>query len=418
MSPTSDQSRRESPILELLNKSTVDGSDTGQISSPARPTIVVHGAETPHSGSTEKTPEPATDEVSEKGSDASSSRQDNPTPTEGLYIPETINCNLRVIFGDSKLTTELSVPLHTPKSYQTIETVAEKQVKTLPAKSAGRKDLKFFHGSCTIFSDKGTITRHPLRSLEDWTEVNKTIVGYWNLHTHERLRLCISRQYLASQQQPMKGDSFAEVKSLEIDDLMKQTWEKKDYIPHNALEMAISDETIYWIIKEDPPESLPQEEQDAFIHRVHAEGRILLAMCVHASLGMECLKKLLESGVKDSTLPLDGKFQCHERCRGKLRKLFPTRGGYQAERFVEGEHKTLPPQAVVPLHFCPTVIGKDDLDREVAEAYGDLSQNLQSEEAVNKQNAWCGSGAYSNVYCVKLNPNHHSLSVVCHDLWS
>lgn len=410
----------------------MSSSNTGQTAPPAGPRIIVHraGGSQESLESTEKMPEPeTTDQLSEKAQESSLLRQESPKPLDSSrgpqsparrpFIQRTIDCNLRVTLAgsqESKLE-ELSVPLHEPESYQEIEKVAERHANASFAETIGPRELKFFYGSCTIVSNKSTKTRLPLRSREDWTEIYNEILAYWLSHTHERLHLWISRYYLACHDQPTEKRSFARLKRLEIDDLMKKTWEKKDYIPHNVLETVIADQTIYWIIREDPPKSVPQDDQDAFIHRVQAEGRILLAMCVHFGLRMECLKKLLVKGYKDdSSLPLDEKSRCHEDCRHKFRKLVQAQGGYRAARFVEGEHKTLKPHTVVPLHFCPRAHGKDDLDREVSEVYGNERQNLSSEESAIRAAAWCGSGAYSNVYCVKLDPHHHSLSAVSNGL--
>ncbi len=396
------------------------------------PEIIVHRAESTQEslGSAEKTPEPATVyQVSEKAQESPSLRQESPkppngprgpqSPAGGSFIQNRITFNLRVIWEgspDSKLVEDQSVLLHEPESYRTIEQSAEEYANALSAETIGPRELKFSYGNCTIVSSNDTRIRLPLRSQEDWTNIYKTIVEYWTSHTDERLHLCILRHYLACQDRPSEEKSFAELKCLEIDDLMQQTWEKKDYIPHNILETVISDQTIYWIIKEDPPQGGPQDDQDAFIRRVQAEGRILLAMCVHAGLGMECLKKLLDSGCTDSRLPLNEKSLCHHGCRRKFRTLVQTQGGYRAASFVLGEHKTLHLHTVVPLHFCPKAHGKHEFDREVTEVCGNEPQNSINEEGAIKAAAWCGSGAYSNVYCVKMNPNHHSLSQVSNDL--
>ena len=186
-----------------------------------------------------------------------------------------------------------------------------------------------------------------------------------------------------------------------------------------VLEMVISDQTIYWIIKENPPESVRHDDQDAFIRRVQAEGRILLAMCVHAELKMECLKELLDSGCKDSTLPLDENVQCHRICRHKFRRLLQAQGGFRAECFVECENRKLHSHAVVPLHFCPRVRGRDNLDCEVTGVYGDEWQTSPSQEKSTeaiRRGTLCSTSAYSRVYCAKLNPKHHSLSGVSYDL--
>ena len=405
--------------------------NTEQTTTPAGPTIIIDRAESTQEslGSIENTPEPAAVyHASEQ--ESPSLRQESPKPLDGPggpqspasspFIQSSITCILRVTFEgsqESKLSEELSVLLHEPESYQEIERAAEKYANTLSPETVGPKELQFSYGNCTIVSDNGTKTRLPLRSREDWTEIYKAIVEYWTSHTHERLHLSISRHYLACQDQPTEGRSFAKSKSLEIDDLMKKTWERKYYISHNVLEMVISEQTIHRIIKEKPLKSVPHDEQDAFIRQVQAEGRILLAMCVHAELGMECLKKLLDSGWKDSSLPLDESSQCHPDCRRKFRTLVQdTQGGFRAARFVEGEHKTLHSYALVPLHFCPRAHARHDLDRDFTEVHRDEWQISSREESAMKTAAFCGSGGYSNVYCVKMDPNHHTLSRVSNEL--
>lgn len=419
-------------MSESLDGAGGGSSDTGQFSPPAGPTIRVYEAEDVEEslGSIGKTPESATKyQVSEKSQESPQQRKESSKPLDATrrpqspagssFNPSTIAYSLRVTFQgspDSKLVEELSVLLHKPESYQEIERVAEKHAKKLYAESIGPKDLKLSYGNCTIVSDDGTKTRIPLRSREDWMEVENAIARYWNPHTHGKLRLYISRHYLACQDQPTDDISFAELKGLEINDLMKPTWEKKEYVPRNVLETVISDQTIYWIIKESPPNSVPQDNQDAFIHQVQAEGRILLAMCVHADLGMDCLKKLLDNGWKDSNLPLNEDSRCHRECRRKFKTLVQAQGGFRAEYFVEGEYKTLRSHAVVPLYFCSRAHGNDDVDREVTGLPSNEVQNSSSGVSRIRTAAFCGHGAYSNVYCVKMDPNHHSLSTVSNTL--
>ena len=429
MSPASDQSGRESPVPNCLDQPTVLSSDAEQTFPPAHPEIVVHEVEDNEKSftSTKKTPEPKS---LEKAQESPSSYQDSrnslsprhpQSPLEGSFIPSTIAYKLQFVFEfkgcpNSSLTENFTVHLHKPESYQEIERVADKQANALSAETIGLRALKFFYGNCTIVSNNSTISRLPLRTSENWIEVNKQIVEHWNEHTHAPLHLRISRHYLASQEQPIESRSFAKVKRLEIDDLMKETWEEKRYIPYNILETVISDQAIHWIIKEKPPKSVPGNDRQAFTSRVQAEGRILLAMCVHARLKMGCLKKLLDSGCKDSDLPLDEKSLCHEECRQEFRSLLRQQGSFRAARFIEGEHKDLPSHFVVPLHFCPRDYAQDDLGHELIEAYGDEPQNSHGGGSASRNDAQCGSGAHSIVYCVKVNPNHHSVSKVRQDL--
>ena len=412
MSPASDQRSTESPVSDSLGQPTDGSSDAGQTLSPAGLKIVVHEAEGTGKSfePTEKTPERGTTyKELENVQRSPSSSQDNSKPlsaprppkrpVERSSIPKIIAYSLQFTFEfegcpDSELAEEHSVFFHEAESYQEIEKVADKHAKILSAESLGQKELKLFYGSCTLVSDQGTRTRLPLRSPEDWTKVNERIVEYWISHTQERLHLCISRHYLASQEQPVAD--LAKIKRMEIHDLMKKTLDKKRYIPHNVLQTIISDQAIHCIIQEKPPKSLLRHDQHAFTRQVQAEGRLLFAMCVHARLKMECLKTLLDSDLTDSNLPLDESSQCHKACRQKFEALLEAQGGFRAARFVEGEHQNFHSHTVVPLHFCPRPHGKNDTDLKGA--------------------ALCGRGASSEVYCVRLNPNHHSLSEVSCDL--
>ena len=388
----------------------MDSSSTVHDTHAGAPTIIVTG-----STQNSKTPEPAANyPVHEKAQKSPSPGQESPVVASS--IQKTIPYTLRITLEgseDFELVKDLSVLLHESESYQEIEKVAEEYATAFFAQTIGEKKLKVSYGSCSVVSNDKTRIRLPLRSQEDWIVLYHSVVEYLKLHTHERLRLCISRHYLACQDQPTEGKSFAALKCLEIDDLMK------DYIPHNILETVISDQTVRWIIKEDPPKSVPQDEQDAFIRRVQTEGRILLAMCVHAQLGTKCLKKLLDRGWqdvgwKDSSLPpLDETLHCHYEHRQNYRRLCRQQGSFRAAHFVQGEHKTLDPHTVVPLRFCSKAHGNEDLDREIAEVYGNESQASPREESTSKTDAWMGSGANSNVYCVKVDPNHHRLSKAC-----
>ena len=112
---------------------------------------------------------------------------------------------------------------------------------------------------------------------------------------------------------------------------------------------------------------------------------------------MECLKTLLDRGFTDSNPPLDKKFSCHKDCRQKFGTLVKAQGGFRAAHFAKGGHQDFDtPPTVVPLHFCPRP---------------HVRNNTYLEEA-----ALCGRGSSSEVYCVRINPNHHTLSEVSCDL--
>ena len=402
----------------------MDSSSTGPDTPPAGPAIIVHQPTQESLESTKQTPElAAIYKVHEDAQESPSPSQESPVIPS--FVQKIIPYTLRVTFEgsqDSKLLDGLSVLLDEPQSYLKIEKEAEKSATILSAEIIDGKKLEFSYGICIVVSNNGNKNRLPLRSQEEWAVVCNSVVEYLKLHTHERLHFCISRHYLAYQDQPTPKDSFAKLKSDEINDLMKQAWENVDYIPHNILELIISDPTVYWIINESPLEGVSQDEQDSFISRVQAEGRILLAMCVHANLGTECLKVLLDRGWKDggwkdlSLPPLDERSYCHYGHRKNYKSLCKGQGSFRAAHFALGEHKDLHSGIVVPLHFFPRANGKDKMTLEKAESYVARTSDLNSGEiaADEKEAAKCGSGAYSNVYCVKLDPNHHSLSKVRH----
>ena len=268
MSLAPNQRNTESPVSDSLDQPTDGSSDAGQIPAPAGPKIVLHEAE-----GTGKSLEP-TQKTLERGTtykeleniqwSPSSSQDDSKPlsaprrpkrPVEESFIPKRIVYSLQFTFEfedcpNSKLADKYSVLLNEAESYQEIEKVADKHAKILSAKSLGQKELKFSYGNCTLVSDQ--VTRLPLRSLEEWKKINDRVVDYWNSHTQEEPHLCISRHYLASQEQPVAD--LAKIKNLELHDLMKETiMDTKCYIPHNVLQTVISDQAIRCIIQEKPP---------------------------------------------------------------------------------------------------------------------------------------------------------------------
>ena len=400
----------------------MDSSNTEHDTPPDAPIIIVTESTQETPKSTEQTPEPVANyQVHEKAQESPSPGQESPVVASSIskIIPYTLRITLEVS-QDSRLVKDLSVLLHEQESYQKIEKEAEEHATTFFAQTIGERELKFSYGNCIVVSNHGNKTRLPLRSQEDWAVLYNSVVGYLISRSNERLHFCISRHYLACQAQPSEEEPFAKLKSDEINDLMRHAWENVDYIPHNVLETIISDQTIYCIFNENPLEGVSQDEQDSFISRVQAEGRVLLAMCVHANLGTECLKVLLDrgwtdGGWKDSSLPpLDEKSYCHYKHRKDYKSLCKGQGSFRAAHFAQDEHKDLHSGIVVPLHFFPRADGNDNMTLEKADSYVTKTPYLNSGEiaADEKQTARCGSGAYSNVYCVKLDPNHHSLSKV------
>ena len=116
---------------------------------------------------------------------------------------------------------------------------------------------------------------------------------------------------------------------------------------------------------------------------------------------MECLKKLLDIGYSDKSLPLERKHCCHQKCAVDFEILVEKQGGFSAAEFrIVGGHQRLHPSTVVPIHFHPRDKDEDGaLDKaglhesdETEDSYGGVGESDSA-----KRNAWCGSGAYSNV---------------------
>ena len=426
-SQTSDKSGAELPMSEHLDQAAVSSSDTGHISSPAGPRIIVTG-DSSRSTEQESTPELATASWgSEKPRDPPPPRQESPesvhsarrtqNTAQGSVIPNSIACTLHTTLRgslESNPPKYLEVLLHDPDIYKGIEQAAEQHAKTLCAGSIGSKEMIFRYGNCTIIWDKISKVRRPLRSYEEWGKVYKKIVKYWTSHSHEQLRLHIWRDY--HQQHTIDG-SFAETTNNEIHDLMKHGWGPKRYIAHSDLDKVMSDHTVCEIIMQD--KGIRSHDKDSFIQQVQSKGRILLAICVQSDIKMKCLKHILDREEKDSdaALPFDMDDICHKNCRSRFQRLLDVQGSYLAARFDgPGQHKILHPSIVVPLHFYPRVAGRKNMNvEEIITSVNEL-QDSHSEEvaAKKKEAARCGSGAYSNVYCVKLDPNHHGLSKVGH----
>lgn len=434
VSQTLDKSDAEPPMSEHPDQATVSSNNPGRISSPAGPTIIVHRAEgtedSLRSTEQESTPEPVTtSQQSKKPREPPPPRQESPKPVhsarrarnlaQGTVIQNTITCTLRTTLRGSlvsSLPRELEVVLHSPETYQEIEQEAEQHAKTLCAGSIGTTEMIFRYGNCTIIWDDISIYRRPLRSYEEWAEVYKSIVEYWTSHSQEHARLHIWRDY---HQQPTIDGSFADTKNNEIHDLMKHAWGRKRYIAHSDLEKVMSDHTVREIIMQADCTGIEPHEKDMFIQQVQSKGRVLLAICLQSDIKMQCLKHLLDHKDSDVALPFDLKDLCHQSCRSKFQRLLNEQGSYLAARFDgPGQHKNLHPSIVVPLHFCPRANGRKNMNLEEVDSSVNELQDSYSEEfaAKEKTAAECGSGAYSNVYCVKLDPNHHGLSKVSHTL--
>lgn len=422
-SPDSNQSSRESPVSNALDHTAIDNSDAGKSSSRVRPSIVVNGTEgKDHSfNSTEqehiRKPEKLTRELELPFQE--SSEPVKPTQrTRGSARQNLVTCILQITVSGSSISNppkELELPFYDPKIYQIIEQSAEQHAKDLCVGSKASNGVIFRYGNCMIVRDNLSTYRLPLRSDVEWDEVFRSIVNDKTSENHGQLRLYIRRDFY---QQPAIAGSFADAKRDEIYDLMKHAWHRKRYIAHSDLNKVMSDYAIRQIIMRDDCKGMESTKKESFIQQVQSEGRILLAICLLDGIEIWWLKHLLDAITGgNAALPFDLEHQCHDECRAKFQRILNAQSSFLATDFHKaGEHKDLHESMVVPLHFFPRDDGKDNMNIQKAISSVTKLPDLHSEKiaAEKKRAAECGSGAYSNVYCVKLDPNHHSLSKVSH----
>ena len=298
-------------------------------------------------------------------------------------------------------------------SYRQIEKVAGQRLRDRYAESLASRELNFRHGSCKIVSDGGYENIQTLTSQEDWRNVCIALINSWTSQGHRNLRLIISRDYFALQTYVLGKDSFSSTKRCEIDGLMKPSTYPKFYIPRIDLFRVTSADSIRQIILQDDSLNLVHKHKEQFIKDVQQHARKLLAMCVLVRLGMDCLKTLMDAGLNDTSLPLKESSRCHQKCSADFRNLLEKQGGFMAPEFnTIGEHKILHSCVVVPMHYFPReqAIGANPED-ETGNSNGSAPP-LMNEDDVEKRKAYCGSGAFSEVYRVRMDPDHHKLSQV------
>jgi len=128
---------------------------------------------------------------------------------------------------------------------------------------------------------------------------------------------------------------------------------------------------------------------------------------------MVCLHLLLENGLNDSALPLEESHRCHRECRGDFKRLLENQGSFLAARFKTiGEHQQPHTRVVIPLQYCSRDYEEKSVQIEGLSRPGVEIPSNSTEEATTKKAAFCGGGAFTNVYCVKIDPDHHELSKV------
>lgn len=246
-----------------------------------------------------------------------STRQDSTQFSQARIIPEFITYSLSLSFDDESLEIPEvveQIAFDEIRSYERIEEDAE---NCLRARLVDRQTepLFFCRGKCLLASDLRADHCYTLSSQADWKIVFSDIVKLhatnFQEHIQESFHLNVSREYVAL---PTGDKSLASITRNQIHFLMKTGFDgRRRYIPNIDLQRIMTTETIEKLIFENPPRGMNEAERKVFVQRVQQSAPKLLAMCIYAQLGIECLKTLLDKGLSDSTSSIDDTtgHRCH-----------------------------------------------------------------------------------------------------------
>ncbi|MCJ1263927.1 hypothetical protein MMC22_003797 [Lobaria immixta] len=414
-------------------------SDSNAVASSASgPNIVLHQAESDNQSSKlsqatsylSNTPE-ASEDLSPRGRESFGLEElsvDNADPIDPIhrsFIPPTITYSLHSSLRSVQEVSgcafiDQTLPFDGARTYQDIESKARDYIRSHHGEILAARELYFRIGKCTIFDESGYKDTHLLTSQDDWNEICLVLIDLWNKKGRTP-RLKISQDYFGLQTQVVSGEPFANSLRNEIHNLMKQASDGKWYIPCAELNIITSNPMIRRIVLEDAHLDMTLDEKDLFIRKVQRDARRLLVMCVDASLGMSCLKELLDKGLTDAKLPFGKISPCHSQCKVNLRSLISMQGSFMAAEFLDiGQHQNFFPQTVVPIHY-KKVKTQDNHPAEEKNEHFPTSEKKASDtnstssfddndDGHAKKMACCGRGAYSNVYRVKIDSDHHRLS--------
>lgn len=342
------------------------------------------------------------------------------SPADGYIIPENVTYTLSVTFEGSKLpnaSEKVSMQPNNPSSYEDIERKAQNFVEAQcdPTSLAG-KSVNFRHGDCTITCDGhegNEIGKHTqdLSTKADWKDICTVLANLWERSHHRAMHLDIHREYFGVLMRRISDESFAKAKRREISNLMKSAFDGREYISRTDLLRVASMDMIRAIIVED--DTIQQDERENLIQKAYEKAPILTTMCVHAQLRMKCLQKLLDQGISDEMYPLEEKHCCHKNCKPDFRYLRYQGGFHAAVFFIIGGNQKLDKGTVIPVHYYPmdidSVASTDSCRGSVSE---EEAEDDDEDKESDKYRAYCGSGAYSNVYRVRIDPAHHNLARV------
>lgn len=314
----------------------------------------------------------------------------------GDAIPSSVTYTLHITCDGSAIPVErsdLTVHYNDVHSYQAIEEIAQSCVKRENAGALMGKSLNFKYGNCTIIGQDVDKIGVPLTTREDWNDVCTILTNYWASKVDRTLHVDIYRDYFSTRSRAASDVSFAATKRSEIQALMKRASDNRRYIPRTALMRFTSPDNIREIIIQDPRLNLEPRAKEDFVQTVQQKASCLLAMCVLAGLKMKCLKRLLDTGCSDTSLPLADGHCCHPECAPDFDNLVERQGGFRTANFdTVGQHQDFDPNVVIPIHYQPVDSNEDEFAKEGRRR--DLENQLSGayhEILSPKAKACCGS---------------------------
>ena len=345
-------------------------------------------------------------------------------PLDAVDIPRSIECFFTITFDGAKVpvaANKLVIDYTEIDSYQTVERIAQDIAKNTTqnhakVSSSGTlvaRQFNFKYGNCTIIGDHVEKIGLPLTTREDWDSVCAILVNYWRSDPLRALHVEIYRDYFSYRSRATSEVSLAATKRREIHKMIQYTSENERYIPRTALMRFNSLQNIREIIVEDDRLDMGPEEKERFIQNVQSKAQCLIVLCVYAGLKMECLNIFLQRGFSDAALP-QIRNCCHDKCAPDFDTLLSNQGCFTPARFDNiGEHQDFHHSVVIPIHFIPVEENQDELMK--AGRQMDLEEGKGGTQYVTddaKYSACCGRGAYSNVYRIRIDPDHHRFEKV------
>ena len=342
-----------------------------------------------------------------------------PSLIRNPIVPQTVTCLLSITFEKQAIPNfpkDIVLNLEDSSSYLDIDSTSEACIKKHFESRLAGKSLNYRHGECTVIGSNGDKHIHELSSQEDWRDICSILVEVRISNRRCSFHLEIKRDYFGLSIRRSDGETLASLKRMEMFRLMQTAFDGRRYIALTDLSRVIATETVQEILAEDPIPDTEPAQNKSFTHDVLLNGRKLLAMCVYSQLRMVCLKSIMDDGHNDSSLqdrPLVDDDFCHEKCQPSFAALVQWQGGFCAAEFLTlGQNQFLNPSTVVPIHYRPKQKGMGSSFNEVSDNRSSAERVRNEGKASPRQDACCGSGAYSNVYRVKIDPAHHKLSKV------